>query len=183
MDAEVAAAWISAAVTVGLAAIGVIVRSVQAFRESRERQKRERLQYRREALVAALRVVDHVYANTAWTGQAPAAHNWPVTELWDALNLMILYCEDADRTTRAFLAAIGTTGPSQLAVRYGPKELVEFRKVVCKELGLPETTFADSDRVWVAGAAGAIPPGGVRNVLVPPSTTPLSVTNSDTSTT
>ena len=56
----------------------------------------------------------------------------------------------------AFMGSIGLHNPNiQSAGTYGPKQLDEFRRIVCLELELAETNVTDNARVWIAQLPGA----------------------------
>lgn len=115
------------------------------------------LEKRQEALLLALQVIDHVYANSAFdNGPKSNPHEWDITLAREAMNKMILYCANPKRTIGAFSKAIGLHNPkTQLTPMYGPRDLSEFRCIVCEELELPKTNYIDSQNVWIAQLPGS----------------------------
>ena len=155
--ASIVAAWIAASVAILSVGVTASLQIWLKFRESREARQHEILRYRREALHAALQVVDHVYANSPFDGKPPAQpHDWDLVLAWDAMNKMILYCDEPARTVSAFASAVGlhnpNTGPAPI---YGAGRLFDLRREVCRELGLRETNYVSPDIVWIAGLPGA----------------------------
>lgn len=157
MDPEVAAAWLSAGVAVGLAAVGFLVQVGFRIWEIKTARKDEKARQRRDALLLALRVIDHVYANSPWYGKPPTSpHEWDITLAWDAATKLGLYCKSPRRALNAFYQATGLHNPeTQTAPSYGPAQLSEFREIVREELELPESGFSDPDLVWIAKLPGA----------------------------
>ena len=114
------------------------------------------MQHRKEALLAALQVIDHVYANTAWTGRLPMnPHRWDITLARDAMNKMIIFCKNPDRAFHGFSEAVGLHNPdTQSSGTYGPGDLHEFRKIVCEELEVPQTNYDNRDVTWIEKLPG-----------------------------
>jgi hypothetical protein len=66
------------------------------------------------------------------------------------MNKMLIYCANPKRTVNAFTKAIGVhNSQMQKAPKYGPKDLAEFRKIVCEELYLPVTNYDDANITWI----------------------------------
>jgi hypothetical protein len=125
--------------------------------DSKSKKNQAILERRQEALLVALQVIDHVYANTPFD-QKPAAnlHEWDITLARDAMNKIILYCDNPKRTIEAFSKAIGLYNPdTQQPSQYGPRHLTEFRQIVCEELKLPSTNHTDSNIVWITKLRGS----------------------------
>jgi hypothetical protein len=156
MKPELQVALITSTVAIVSLAATITVQLVLRFLDKRAERKREIMQYRREALHKALRVIDHVYANVPFGQLAPAKpHAWDIAEAWEAWNLMILYCADPRAATDAFGTAIGLAGEGIAADRsFGPADLVRFREVVARELEGPAAA-TDPERVWIAKLPGS----------------------------
>lgn len=156
MQPQVIAAWIAATVAVLSMATTAILQVVFRSREQKERRKHEIMQHRKEALLAALQVIDHVYANTAWSGRPPTnPHKWDITLARDAMNKMIIFCKNPDRAVRGFCKALGLHNPDTKApATYGPGDLQEFRKIVCEELEVPQTNYDNKDETWILKLPG-----------------------------
>jgi hypothetical protein len=115
------------------------------------------LQERKSALFDALKVIDFVYANEPLTGQAPLnPKEWDIQLARDAMNKMIIYYQNPQRTVETFSKAIGIYNPSVNKKPQGVdiKSLEAFRKEIARELNLPEVTFTDPNMVWIASLAG-----------------------------
>ena len=151
MQPQILAAWIAGIVTTFSTVINVILQVYFRWRDKNEKRKGELLQHRKEALLSALEVIDHVYSNTAWGGHQPTnPHKWDITLARDAMNKMIIYCKDPNRTVGAFSKAVGLHNPdTQKAGSYGPADLAAFRKIVCDELEVPTSNFESKDIVWI----------------------------------
>jgi hypothetical protein len=153
---EVIAAWIAAMVAIiGTTATAIL--QLKFWRlDQREKRQQEIMQHRKDALLSALQVIDHVYANSSFE-KRPAAnpHLWDVTLARDAMNKMIIYCEDPDRTVQAFSKAIGLHNPhSQSPVTFSPSDLQHFRNVICDELKLSPTNYANKELLWISKLPG-----------------------------
>ena len=125
--------------------------------EQETQRKHEILQERKSALFDALKVIDLVYANEPLTGQAPLnAKEWDIELARDAMNRMIIYCQNPQRTVGTFRRAIGLYDPSVSGQPPGVdlRSLEAFRKDIARELSLPEVTFTDPNMVWIASLAG-----------------------------
>jgi len=109
------------------------------------------------ALHSALQVIDHVYANSEFDKRpAVRPHAWDLSLAWDAMNKMIIYCENPNKAVGAFVKATGLHNPdTQKPGVFGPKHLEEFRSLVCRELNLPELQYSNPDVVWIAKLPGA----------------------------
>lgn len=153
MNPELIAAWITAGVAILSTAATAIVGIVMHRIEKKDERESEIHRMRQEALLMALEVIDHVYANTSFGGKSPSnPHNWDISLARTAMNKMIVYCDDPDGTVNAFLNAMGVLNPDEQEspATYGPRDLAKFRKIVCLELGLRETGFEDPSRTWIA---------------------------------
>lgn len=159
MTPELQVAWITSTVAIVSLAATITVQLVLRFLDKRAERKREIMQFRREALHKALRVIDHVYANVQF-GQTPAAkpHTWDIAEAWEAWNMMILYCGNPRAATDAFGAAIGLGSDRTPNNRlFGPADLTRFREIVACELEAPGDSSVDPTRVWIARLPGSGP--------------------------
>ena len=156
MNPEVIAAWIAATVAI-LGTVATAILQVMFWRlDQKEKRKQEIMQHRKDALLSALQVIDHVYANTAW-GQRLATnpHRWDITLARDAMNKMIIYCKDPDRAVRAFSKAVGLHNPdTQTPGTYGPVDLQQFRRIACEELELALTNYDSKDALWIGKLPG-----------------------------
>jgi hypothetical protein len=139
-----------------LVALGALVWSVLQYqRTTRSQIHADLIQHRREALFAALQVIDHVYANEPiMNGKAPNPHEWPIQSARDADNMMRIYYSDP-QTRMSFINAVGlhdpTLGkPPGLSIR----ALNDFRLQVAKELGLPPPVN-DEKLAWIVTLTGA----------------------------
>lgn len=127
-------------------------RTLQIPVENDVRQKRQ------EALLKALRVIDHVYSNENLDPlKGPAnPHPWDIQEARDAMNGMIIYCEDSKATLDTFKLTIGLYNPSiEKPKGINLKYLNAFRRQVARELNRGEISFDDSIAVWIAHLAGS----------------------------
>jgi hypothetical protein len=158
MSPELQVALITSTVAIVSLAATITVQLILRFLDKRAERKRETMQYRRDALHKALRVIDHVYANVSFGPRAPAKpHAWDIAEAWEAWNLMLLYCADPRAATDAFGKAIGLESESTPEnSTFGPADLIRFRKIVAQELEVSAST-TDPDRVWIAKLPGSGP--------------------------
>ena len=154
---QVTAALIAGIVAATTAVISILLQILFRYLDGRSKKNQAILEKRQEALLLALQVIDHVYANTQFD-QKPAAnlHEWDITLARDAMNKMILYCGNPKRTIEGFSKAIGLHNPdTQQPSPYGPRHLAEFRQIVCEELKLPTTNHTDSSIVWINKLLGS----------------------------
>jgi hypothetical protein len=159
--ADVTPALIAAGAAVLALVVSTTLQVWIRHQELREARQHEVMRHRRDALHAALDVVDRVYANSPFGGEpAPHPHEWNLALAWDAMNKMTLYCARPRAVVTAFAHAIGVHNPeTQAPPEYGPGQRREFLKEVSRELELPETDYLDPDIQWIAGLPGArVPP-------------------------
>jgi hypothetical protein len=156
MAPEVLSAVIAAAVAVVIALVSVIVQVALWFLDKKAQRRHERMEHRRAALLSALQVIDHVYANTPFNGKPPAnPHTWPIAQARDAMNGMIVFCENPNRAIAAFSKAIGLHNPAAGAPPpFGPVDLDAFRRVICEELNVTPPNYANNDVVWINTLSG-----------------------------
>ncbi len=119
--------------------------------------ERELLQQRKEALLSALEVIDYVYANENFGDiKKPLKHPWPIQKARDAMNKMIIYCEDPKTTVVMFREVVGMYNPlmekPKATRRY---DIQDFRRQVARELHLPEVNFSDPNYIWISHMPGA----------------------------
>jgi type II secretory pathway pseudopilin PulG len=158
MKPEVIAAWIAATVAIIGTAATAILQVIFWRLDQREKRQQEIMQHRKEALLSALQVIDHVYANTAWNARpATNPHRWDITLARDAMNKMIIYCKNPDRTVEAFSKAVGLHNPdTQSPGTYSPTDLQQFRNIICDELELSPTNYANKEALWISKLPGTI---------------------------
>ena len=130
MSSEVRSARIAAGVAIACTMLTIAIQVGGYFLAARDKRKEELMQHRREALIAALEVVDHVYANVAMAGMQPSnPHEWDISLARNAMNGIIIYCKNPNRVLAAFSKATGMHNPeTQPVARFGPKDLAEFRR-------------------------------------------------------
>jgi len=158
MPPELLSAVIAAAVAVLIALVSVVAQVTLWFLDKKAQRLHLRMEQRRAALLSALQVIDHVYANAKFNGQ-PAAnpHTWPIAQAREAMNGMIVFCENPSRAVAAFSRAIGLHNPAASAApRFGPGDLDAFRRVVCEELKVAAPTYADSNVSWIKTLPGGV---------------------------
>ena len=151
------APWIAFAAAIVSSALVASSGFVLHYIEEQSQQKHEILQERKDALFNALKVIDLVYSNEPLTGQAPLnPKDWDIELARDAMNKMIIYCQNPQKTVGTFRKAIGLYDPTISGQSPGVdlKSLEEFRKNIARELNLPEVTFTDPNMVWIASLAG-----------------------------
>jgi hypothetical protein len=161
MNPDILAAWIAAGVAILSTAATAIVGIVMHRIEKQDERKAEIHRMRQEALLLALDVIDHAYSNTSFGGKPPSnPHKWDISLARTAMNKMIAYCDDPDKAVGTFLKAMGVWNPDEQATpaTYGPRDLADFRKIVCRELQLPESGFNDASRTWIASLPGTKEP-------------------------
>jgi hypothetical protein len=158
MTTEERSAWLAAWAAILCTFLTIAVQIGNYFLAARDKHHEDLLEHRREALISALEVIDHVYANVSFSGQPPSnPHKWDVSTARQAMNRMIIYCKDPNRAVAAFSKAAGMRNldaqPQQIP--FGPKNLAEFRDVICDELELPSIKYKDTNMVWIYSLPGA----------------------------
>ena len=150
-------ALVAGVFAIALSAISLLAQWFLRFKDHEANRKREILQQRQQALLAALSVIDHVYANSSFGPMLPSnPHQWDIMLARDAMNQMAVFCQDPNRTIAAFTKAIGLHDPATTATpQFGPEDLAAFRNRVCEELETSKTGYADKDRVWIYKLPGA----------------------------
>ena len=156
-EPQITAAWITAIVAILSALITNVLQIIFRFLDSGGKRKQEVMQHRKEALFLGLQVIDHAYANTKWDDKpASNPHEWDITLARDAMNKMIIYCKDPQKTLQAFSQAVGLYNPvSQTRPRYNPGLLHEFRRRVCEELEIKKTNYTNAENIWIYTMTGA----------------------------
>jgi len=116
----------------------------------------ELLAKRKDALFQALQVIDLVYANTDFSGMPPArGRKWDIQLAREAMNRMVIYCKDPDKTVRSFMQAIGLHNQrTESPPTYSAGNIHDFRKEAARELELPEVTYEDSEKTWIYSLPG-----------------------------
>ena len=117
-------------------------------------------QERKRALFDALRVIDHVYANTPFvTGKdTMKVHpdSFSMVDARDMFNRLAIYCKYPQQTIDTFYYAIGVGGTHGGPSFYTAGNIQAFRRQVARELDLPIMQFSDSfDRYWLSYLRGA----------------------------
>jgi hypothetical protein len=151
MPSDVIAAWIVAGVSIVSTAITVIWGVVTRHQDDKRNRQQEILMMRKDALLKALEIIDNVYANTTFNNKPPSQpYDWQIADARTALNRMMIYCANPEKTVGLFYKAIGLYDPkTQKPPGYSFKDLVEFRKAVAEELNFPEPKLKDTDIVWI----------------------------------
>jgi hypothetical protein len=150
-------AWISALVSVG-ALLGTIeyqyyTRQVQI--------KSDLVEHRRQALFAALEVIDNVFGNEPLTGgKPPYPHKWDIKLAHDADNQMRIYCKYPE-TLSLFRKTLALHNPDTKSPGVDLQALDDFRLQVAKELDLPKPIPPDRNAIWIYGLSGAVSPDSV----------------------
>lgn len=155
MKPDTIAPWVAFAAAIIAAVVVALTGIVLHYLESKEKRNYEIMTERKQALFDALHVIDLVYANEAIGGPPLNPDEWDISIARNAVNKMLIYCENPQRTVEAFYKAIGLYNPEKEA-RPGIilKYLDEFRKEVACELNLPELKFMDPDKTWIRSLAG-----------------------------
>ena len=157
MNAQERSARIGAKAAVWCVVLTILVQLGSYFLEAHDKHKEELMQHRREALMTALEVVDHVYSNVSMSGKPPSnPHQWDISLARGAMNGILIYCKDPNKVLAAFSKTVGIYNPgTQSPTPYGPKELAEFRDVVCEELEVSPIHYTDTNLVWISDMPGA----------------------------
>ncbi len=108
-------------------------------------------QRRQQALLAGLKVIDHVYSNVSFNDSLPSnPHEWNIQEARDAMNAMTIYCQYPDQTLDTFKLTLGLHNPQfQKSPRVRLEYLSAFRRQVAHELGLETLGYTDSLTIWI----------------------------------
>jgi hypothetical protein len=157
MNAQERSAWLAAKVAIICTVLTIAVQVAGHFLAARDKRNEELMQHRRQALMSALEVVDHVYDNVSMSGKTPSnPHQWDVSLARNSMNAMIIYCKDPNKAVSAFSKAIGLHNPdTQTPPRFGPQELEEFRNVICEELEVSPIRYHDRNLIWIQTLPGA----------------------------
>lgn len=146
-----APAWIAFAGAM-LALVGTV--GMQVW-DRQQQRKHEVLLQREEALFEALHVIDNVYANTKFSGMpSMPGRQWDMQEARDAMSKMLIYSEDPNKTTIAFLRAIGRDPLAHKPMTYNAGMIEGFRREVARELHLPPIKWCDPGCTWLAALPG-----------------------------
>jgi len=156
MSSEAKVAWIAftaaivAATVMGIAGFGL------HYLEQKEKREYEILQERKQAVFDALHVIDLVYSNESLNGKEPLnPQKWDIALARNAVNKMLIYCKNPQKTVNVFFKAVGLYNPNiESPPGISLKYLDEFRKEAARELGLPELKFVDPNKTWIASLAG-----------------------------
>jgi hypothetical protein len=156
-ESDLRVAKLEARVAIACAIAALLVNLIVYLLEAHDKHKEELMQHRRETLISALAVVDNVYANTSFDGQPPAnPREWDISLARNAMNGIIIYCKDPNKTGTAFADAIGLYNhQTQARGSLSPKRLSEFRDAVCEELETSSMPYTDSERVWISSLPGS----------------------------
>jgi hypothetical protein len=142
---------------ISAAMIAVIVNVALNFVDRAAQRNATVLARRRDALFAALRVVDHVYANEPLDGVPSHPHSWNLQLARGAWKSILVYCDKPDQTLEAFKRAIGLHNPS---VERPPgvdlMYLDKFRLKVARELELSTSYQGDPHHTWIGSLAGGV---------------------------
>lgn len=156
MGKENIATWLPFWATIASVVIAGVLGFVSFWLEQRAKRRHEILQERKEALFEALSVIDYVYATTPLNNVPPLnPKEWDIDLARRAMNKILIYCKDPQRTVAAFNSAIGLHNPEvEKGPGVQPKYLDEFRKRIACELDLPEYKAADPNRTWIYSVNG-----------------------------
>jgi hypothetical protein len=155
--------WVSfwgtiiAALIIACVTCVTIINGFKMFNLEQEAKRNYEIsQERKVALFDALNVIDLVYSNERLNNSDPLnSREWDINLARQAMNKMLIYCKDPQKTITTFYGAIGLYNPdveSVPGVRL--KCLDDFRRQVAFELGLPEFKFRDSDKIWLYSLSG-----------------------------
>jgi hypothetical protein len=155
--------WITFAAMIVVAILGATSSFLLRYLETRDRIRHEVLEERKSALFDALKVIDHVYANSSFSASPPLGQSkWDIQLARDAMNKMLIYCGKPEQTVETFIKAVGITNPATESVRtYSASDVNLFRKEVARELGVPVAKY-DSNRAWIYMLPGTVEESIVR---------------------
>jgi hypothetical protein len=149
---ELSPVIIAASIAALMAFISLILQIVFRISDSKDKKKQARLEKRQEALLLALQVIDYVFRNEHFDNNPPFNPcEWDISLAHEAMNKMILYCDNPNQVVSAFAKAIGLDKSEPIT----PRNLDNFRRIVCVELGLPLTNYVNPNITWIASLAGA----------------------------
>jgi hypothetical protein len=146
------------------ALIAAIVSSVSILFQYYSRQedlanavRKEIMQQRKEALLQALEVIDNLYANENIEKRKDfIKHPWSIQKARDAMNKMIIYCEDPQTTVSMYREILGVNNPFyEKPKTFRLYNIQDFRVQVAKELHLPPVVFRDTSFIWISRLNGA----------------------------
>lgn len=156
MASDSRAAWVAFSAAILASTVTCVSGFLLRYWDGREKRDFEIMAERKEALLDALSVIDLVYSNEPLNETTPLnSKEWDIALARNAFNRMLIYCKQPDKTVEAFRKAVGLYNPGRETppgIRLG--YLVEFRKEVARELGLPELKFVDPNIVWIQSLAG-----------------------------
>jgi len=137
-----------------MAALVTVANLILTILQRRSDARNRLLEHREAALVTALQVIDHVYANESLGGPPSDPHEWDIQLARDADNQMRIYCGHAE-TRLSFYRALGLYNPLEgQAQGISIAALDEFRSQIAKELDLPPPV-SDRSRTWISNLSGA----------------------------
>ncbi len=129
-----AAPWL----TFSAAMITLAANIVISYLDRRGTRREDLLDHRRTALFTAVKVIDHVHPNESFNEEpAVQPHSWDIQLARDAMNGILIYWEESQKTLHTFKRALGlhhpkTERPPGMVVA----SLDQFRNEVAQEPGL-----------------------------------------------
>jgi hypothetical protein len=156
-DPRAATVLYAAIIAATTSLISIIMQIIFKATDRKEKKSSNVFEKRQEALLLALQAIDHTYANTAFDDkQESREHEWDITIARDAMNKIIIYCKNPERTVTAFLDAMGVHNPEIESPKiYGPEQLDKFRNIICDELDLPRLSRCNKNHQWIVSLPGA----------------------------
>ena len=126
--------------------------------EQDAKRKFEILQERKVALFDALHVADLVYANMCFNNKKPLnPKEWDIYLARSAINKMLIYCKDPQKTVSTFYKVLGVYNPDiETPNNIRVADLDEFRKQVAYELDTSEFIASNSTYTWIYSLPGTL---------------------------
>lgn len=149
--------WIIFTAMIVVAILGATASFFLRYLETRDSIRHEVMEERKLALFDALKVIDHVYANSSFSAFPSLGQSkWDIQLARDAMNKMLIYCDKPEQTVEAFIKAVGITNPATESVRtFTAADVNLFRREVARELGVPVAKY-DPNRAWIYSLPGTV---------------------------
>jgi len=153
MNSEIfqnSAPWIALSGVIVASTISSVTGFWLYHRSQKDNRRQHVLDQRRQPLFEALQAINHVYANTEWQGQPPLnPSKWDINLARTALNKINVYCDKPELVIKAFIMAVGMNGGT-----YTAASINDFIRECARELDLPEISFTDQHKAWIASLPG-----------------------------
>lgn len=158
-DSEIKTNWVQL-ITVAIAAIGVVASFFLQYLSNQNELDHKVLENRKEALFLALDVINKVYANSTFNGNAPLnPKEFDINLARQAVDKMLIYCKKPEKTVKIFYDAIGIRGINDSVVKsFSADDINKFRRAVSDELDIDDNLSLSrfKEVAWIYALTGTI---------------------------